>query len=241
MKDEFHIKNSMYSRVRQILRNPQTEPLWHDQPPFLTARVALFETEATGLGAFGESQSVPVSGFTEQQNLAETALEDAAHPLARAVRLYYREMDNHLEASGWDLALTDWRRMRENALLEKAKALRTVALSLTTGTPPPGAPFGITADAVNSLGDVIDDYQVIIGGPGAARAGRKAKTAALRPRYRVVDGLLEDIDDLIIALKNKSDAHRLFVESYFNARRIGGHTPPDEEENPPASPTPPTP
>ena len=67
----------------------------------------------------------------------------------------------------------------------------------------------------------VTAYENVIGAPTSARSTRKAKTADLRPRFRAVDVLLEGMDDLIIQITG-TEEKGLFVEGYFNARRIGG-------------------
>ncbi len=235
MIDEFARKLRMYSGVHTLLREPANEALWLDQPPYLTQRVADFETGATDLGAFGNAQSGTLTGITQQQNLAETALEAAAHPLGRALRLYYRQHEQLAEAAVWDLTITEWTQLAENVLLSKATALHTAAQEALTETTPPLAPhFGVTTARVGAFLDLVDDYGDVIGAPVAARSGRKAKTTALRPRFRVLDGILADMDDLILSLRGLSAAHDLFVDAYFNARRIGGPS----EDTTPAPPNP---
>ena len=227
MKGDLIQKSKAYKGVRDVLRKPEHEALWLDNPPYLTELVGQFETKAKELGAFGEGQSQTLTGITAEQNDAEKSLEDAAYPLARALRLKLRADGNLSDAAVWDLQLTDWRRLQESVLLEKARALHGAALPLTqeqNGEPATGPKFGITAAKAQSLGDLIDDYDEVIGAPLAARGERKAKTTRLRPRFRVVDGILDDVDDLIVALRGESEAHDLFVDIYFNARRIGGHS-----------------
>lgn len=231
MKGDLIAKSKMYKGVKEVLQAPNHKVLWNDNPPYLTELVGSFETKARELGAFGETQSQTITGITEQQNLAETSLEDAAHPLSRALRLKLRGDNNLSDAALWDLRLTDWRKMQETALLNKARALHEALLPLTQGTTPSGTKFGITADKVAALLDLIEDYDAVIGAPRAARSTRKAKTADLRPRFRQVDSLLEDIDDLIIGLRGQSPAHDLFVDAYFNARRIGGHAASDDSSS----------
>lgn len=73
----------------------------------------------------------------------------------------------------------------------------------------------------------VTAYELVIGAPTSARSTRKAKTADLRPRFRAVDVILEGMDDTIIQFARNSDgtpnaAGALFVDGYFNARRIGG-------------------
>ena len=63
----------------------------------------------------------------------------------------------------------------------------------------------------------------------------------MRPRFRVVDGLLEGMDDLAEQFRG-TPAGNLFVEAYFNARRIGGNGSGGEDETPAGpNPTPPPP
>lgn len=222
MKDELLAKLDMYLAVKTYLRTAANLPLWLNQPPTIfTTLEGQFETAATNLGAFGDSQSASITGVTEQQNAAEQALEDAAHPLARALRLLLIAQNNLTDAAQWELQLSDWRKMQETALLNRAKALHTALLPHTTGATPAGPPYGITADAATALNTKITAYENVIGAPASARSTRKAKTADLRPRFRAVDDLLAGMDDLIIQITGTEEKD-LFVDGYFNARRIGG-------------------
>ena len=143
------------------------------------------------------------------------------------------------QAAVWDLSLTNWRQLQEQSLLTKARALHAAIVPLTSGTTPPGKPYGLTAAKAAALLDLIEDYEAVISQPIAARAGRKAKTSDLRPRVRAVDGLLAGMDDLVVQFRG-TPAGNLFVEGYFNARRIGGAASGGEDENPAGPiPTPP--
>lgn len=217
-------KQKMYGAVHDVLRMPAHESLWDDNPPFLTELVEDFEEQGKALGAFGNTQSQTLTGITQQQNQAETALEDAAHPLARAYRLYLRQQGNIADAAVWDLSITAWRELRENELLTKAAALREAINPLATGEAPDGARFGITPEKFALLSQRYEAYDNVIGAPRGARSTRKAQTGDLPARFRLIDGILADIDDLIIGLRGQSAAHDLFVEAYFNARRIGGQS-----------------
>lgn len=224
MKDDLIQKLASYSRVKTHLRKQEHLAIWLNQEPeAFTTLEAQFETGAGALGAFGEEQSRSTTGVTAGQNLAELALEDAATPLGRALRLCFLASGRLDQAALWDLSLTKWRQLQEQELLNKAKALHAAILPLTTGSPPPGKPYGLSAAKAQALKDLIDDYDAVIGQPGAARGSRKAKTSDLRPRTRVVDGVLDGMDDLIVQF-GTTEAGRLFVQGYFNARRIGGQS-----------------
>ena len=75
----------------------------------------------------------------------------------------------------------------------------------------------------------VTAYEVLLGAPTSARSTRKAKTADLRPRFRAVDVILEGMDDLILQITGTPEKD-LFVDGYFNARRIGGSSGGEEEE-----------
>jgi len=236
MKDELLAKLDMYSAVKDHLQDTASKPLWFNlAPTAFTTLEGQFETAATDLGTFADSQSAPITGTTTQQNLAETALEDASHPLSRALRLLLLSQNNLADAGQWNLSLSQWRQMQESALLNRAKALHTALLPHTTGTPPAGEPYGITAAKATALNTLIAAYEAVIGAPTAARSIRKAKTADLRPRFRAVDTKLEGMDDLIPQLGGTPEKD-LFVDGYFNARRIGG-----QSSGTPPTPPPPTP
>ena len=201
MKDEFIAKLDMYSAVKTYLQVPANKTLWFNQAPTaFTTLEGQFETGAGNLATFGDSQSAPITGTTDQQNAAEAALEVAAHPMSRALRLLLVTQNNLTEAAQWDLSLTDWRKMQETALLNRARALHTALLPHTTGTPPAGEAYGVTAAAATALNTKITAYDAVIGAPTSARSTRKAKTADLRPRFRAVDVLLEGMDDLIVQI-----------------------------------------
>ena len=144
------------------------------------------------------------------------------------------------KAQHWRLTKSQWQKMPEPDLLNRSKTLRTELEALTSGSPAPGAAFGITTASVTAFSALVDNYDQQIGGPGDARADRKAMTGQLRDRYRDLRQMLQDIDGMIEGLRRQSADHNLFVDGYFNARRIGGH-PSEEEEEPPTPPAPPTP
>lgn len=245
MKDEFVHKLSMYGRVKEYLQTLANKVFWFNKKPkAFTALEGQFELGAANLGAFGDAQSQPLTGVTDQQNLAETALEDAAHLLARALRLLLLSQNNLADAAQWELSLADWRKLQEQVLLDRARALHTALLPHTTGTPPAGEDYGIDTAAAELLAGLIDDYAEVIGAPGAARSTKRAQTDSLRDRFRVVDGFLDGMDDLAPQFAVNPDGTvnldgKLFVDGYFNARRIGGS--PAEEEEPAPPPSPPNP
>lgn len=238
MRDEWRQFDMMVARTLRHLRVEENEPLWLGQIPYLDTRVSTMETKAAALGIFTNKQSTGTAPATAEQNAAEQALEEGAYGLGHLLHLYYRESGNVAKAAEWKLTQTAWRALPEPQLLSRGKTLRTEAQALTTGTPAPGAPFGITSEKVAAYGEVLDRYAELIGQPTQTRSERKAMTAQMPARYGELRDMLFDIDGMIEPMAAQSQAHSLFVEGYFNARRIGGHPlDGDEPQPPPAPPT----
>lgn len=80
-----------------------------------------------------------------------------------------------------------------------------------------------------TLNRITAACELVLGAPASARSTRKAKTADLRPRFRAVDVILEGMDDTIIQITGTEEKD-LFVDGYFNARRIGGSSSGGEDE-----------
>ena len=95
--------------------------------------------KATGQQVFSELVA-DSHGIITLPNLAEKALENAAHPLARALRLLLLAQNNPADAEQWDMSLTNWRQIQETVLLNRARALHTALLPHTTGTDPAELP-----------------------------------------------------------------------------------------------------
>jgi hypothetical protein len=101
---------------------------------------------------------------------------------------------------------------------------------MATGTPPAGEPYGISTAMTDALNTKFTTYENVIGAPASARSTRKAKTADLRPRFpRRRRAAGRGMDDLIIQDLRTAEKD-LFVDGYFNARRIGGGSPGGGEE-----------
>ncbi len=132
--------------------------------------------------------------------------------------------------------------------------------SLKVGTDPPGGPanaqpkpsapaisalasdataladYGLDAADATLLAKETSDYETLIANPAAAISGRKALTAALRPKFREVAELLAKMDRIVLRFR-KTEAGVNFAAAWKNARIIRdlGSSAPAE----PGAPTPP--
>ena len=175
MQDEFDNNLGMARTVKTFLEDSANKPIWFNQPPMrFTTRAAELYPAIDSFSTLAASQSVGPKGSADQQNIYETALEDACYPLANALHEYYLDNSAADQAAEWDLSLTAWRKMREQSLLGKAERLIEQLTNLTNNLPPKGAEYGINASAVTALSDAADNYGDAIGKPTARRAQRSA-------------------------------------------------------------------
>ena len=222
MDDEFENDLGMARRVTAYLEDSANKPIWLNQPPMrFTTRSAELYPAIENFAKLGAQQSTGMKGSADQQNLYETALEDAAYPLSNALHEYYMENNAADKAAEWDLSMTQWRRMREQSLLGKAERLIEQVTGLTEAVPPKGEDHGITTAKVTTLTSAADNYGDEIGQPTKRRTQRRTDTAALRPTWRGVREILEAMDKLVVQFPKG------FADGWFSARRIDdlGHGP----------------
>lgn len=191
-----------------------------------------------GLETLAQKQGEATTGSAADKRREEKELEDAAHVLGRLVVRCCRAAGDEAGAATFDLPITGWRKMRDETLLQTARALETKATACAAM--PAGVQFGITAERVAALKKEADDYEALIVAPDSAISGRAAVTRQLRPAFNAFEARLEEIDDLMLTLRTTA-AGALFVSKYEQARSINdrGHGPGEDEPEPPEPPSPP--
>jgi hypothetical protein len=235
MNDEFVNRLARHRKVLTYLDLPANQPLWSDLvPKIFTSTVAQLRAAVDSFGAAGAAQSAPVSW--EQQNREERELEDHAFPLSNALYDVLLDAGREAEAAEWRMTETDWRKLREQLLLDKAQRLLDQLAAALAATPTVADDYGISTARIAALTQEWQDYAEVIGEPGARKATRAGLTGSLRARMRVLDGLAEKMDRLIVSFRGTPEG-KAMVAGYFAARRVddlghGPHTPP------PGPPTP---
>ncbi len=246
MRDEFVNRLAMFQTSLNTLNSAEHKPTWFNQnPPKFTVKVAETASALVDLEVFCRQQEAATTGTTEQKQREETEVEDAAFTLSRALVTYFREHGNETDAAKVNLEIYQWRALRDQQLLEKARLARGLAQGLTAGTAAAtAAEYGIDAAAVSALGKEIDDYASVITAPQQAIGGRSALTRQSRQRFNTVEGKFGVLDDLVLQF-GKTVAGRALIAAYRAARIVRdagrGPQPTPPPPTPPAPPTPPQP
>lgn len=237
MKDEFKNRLARHRKVIAYLNEPANSGRWAAIAPF---RFGTLVSELTvGVEAFsaaGGQQSNAVSW--DEQNREERELEDIADALAQAFYDFLLSAGREAQAAEWDMNITKWRKLTEEALLAKALRLHTQLTAELAATPTIADDYNLSAARIAQLNSEYADYHAIISKPVSDRSGRAGLTGSMRPRMRILDGIAKSMDRLILSYRGTPEGDA-FVDGYFIARRVDdlGHGPGDDTTPPPA-PTP---
>lgn len=233
MKDEFTNRLGMFRTVTDYLFDPANMPKWNGQPPLrFASRAAEAASGVNALEQFCQQQGAVITGSAADKAREEDELESAAYVLGQAVAECCRALGDEAGAHQCEFSLSQWRRMRDAALLAGARTVIATAQSVLGAHPAEAAECGITSAAITQCTQEADEFEALISAPQQAIAGRKGLTVQLRQRFNAVEAIFASMDALVDQF-----ADRNFVESYKAARIVRdlGHGP-GEPPPPPAPP-----
>jgi hypothetical protein len=229
---------NMVGACLNIANSTDYKPVWTGQPP------ADFGTDMTALQtSYGKVTTIAAQvdsatgGGGDASSAAETALENAAFVLARALANHYKKNGDLDNLGKVNLTKTDIVKLRKQALVDQSTALLTLANAAVTD--PNAAGRGVTPARIATLTAAGAAFAKVMSLP---RGEVVNKSALLREVETDVAALVQqvtDMDDLAIQFDG-TDAGKRFSEAWKRARIIvdsgGGH---GNGGTPPTPPTPP--
>ena len=238
MINEFANRQNMHLTVGALLADPAHQPVWKGKAPVIfSTRAAALGPMVTSLTDLIAAQQAATTGFAADKAREEEELETIAHEISEALADWFEDQGKQAEAAAIDLSLSTWQGLRDTDLLAKAKLLHQKLSAALTADATALADYGLDMADVTLLAKETSDYETLIANPAAAISGRKALTAALRPKFREVAELLTKMDRVVLRFR-KTEAGAHFAAAWKNARIIrdlGGSAPGE-----PGAPTPPT-
>ena len=224
MKDEFSNRLTMFKTARDLLNLPERKPVWLNvNPTIFTTKVAALDPAITALEAYCQAHGVDITGAALDKDREETDVENLAHQIGRLLVQYFRDQEDETNAATCELSLSQWRGLRDVALIQKAREIHQLAVTAAAAG---GPDYGITSTLASLLDGEIGEYEIVITKPQTSIAQRKALTLGLRAEFKKVEAKFESIDDLILAY-NTTEAGRSLIAAYKAARiiRDAGHGP----------------
>jgi hypothetical protein len=131
------------------------------------------------------------------------------------------------QAAKYDLPLSSWRAMRNEALIQRVRLLEADATALASGPNLAEANnYGITPATIAQLSREADDYAACIVDPQTSIAQRTELTASLPVLSRAAAALFDQVEDLLPQFSN-TPAGAIFVGDYRACTQIidRGHGP----------------
>jgi hypothetical protein len=225
MNDRVLNRINSAEKVAACLHKPEHLAIWQNQSPVaFTAKINLAAQKLTEIRKAGGKQELTTTGATADKDREEKELEDIAHTLGGALVACCADLDDLTAAAPFDLSLTQWRVLRDEQLLQKARALEAAIAALIAAQPVKAAEYGLDTLSHSQLNKEGNDFAAFIVAPDTAISSRAALTRSLRPLLADLEQIHSVMDTLILQFKSKPGGPALIAE-YEQARFINdrGH------------------
>ena len=221
-----------------VANTPENKAVWNGNPPLdFTIDIATLGTGYTAVIQKAALADGATGGAGDAKAQAETALEDAAYILARALTTHFKKTNNLDKLAQVDLTKSEIVQLRQQNLLDKTTAIRDLA---TATLPEPGAVGrGVNAARIATLTAAITLFTARMNDPRGQIVNRSTLLKEVDTDTASLVQQVTDLDDLVLQFDG-TDAGKRFIEAWKRARMIvdigGGHS---TGGTPPAPPTPP--
>jgi hypothetical protein len=210
--------------------------VWTGNPPAdFGTDMATLQTNYGNVTVLAAQADAATGGGGDASSAAETALENAAFILARALANHFKKNGDLDNLGKVDVTKTDIVRLRKQVLLDKATAI--LNLASTAVSDPAAAGRGVTAARIATLTAAIAAFGKVMNTPRGQIVNKSALLREVETDTAALVQLATDMDDLVLQFTG-SDAANRFQEAWKRARIIvdtgGGHS-----GTPPTPPTPP--
>jgi len=239
MKDAFTNRSGMFQTVLTTLNDDRYKPVWFNQPPVIfTTKAGQAADAVADLAKFCRAQGTGTTGAAQEKDREQREAVDATFPLARALVQWFGDQQDESNAGKVDLTQSDFRKLRDQQLLETLRLVRDLAKGVTTGALAADAvAYGVTAAAVQASDKEVEEYAAVIAAPQAGIADRKALTGQMRDRFNAVEDKFAVLDDMILQF-NTTPAGRALIAAYQTSRVVrdlgAGPSPKQPPTPPPA-------
>lgn len=219
MNDEFANRQRMHRAVVGILDDYAS--VWTGQGPEVFAElVADFKSKVTRLDNLLKKQAKSSVGTTEAKKREEEELEEVVANISPVLVAFLRKHEQEKDVSDFEFSPSSWRRMRDTDLVRRADLLKD-ALEETLGGPlgEQARRYGLD-DADMQLLDVeLQEFIDVMDNPDGAIAKRRVASLSMRPSFREVLEVLEEMDAVILRYKLVPNGSE-FIETYQQARIV---------------------
>ena len=226
---------NMVGACLSVAKSADYAAVWNDKEPAdFESDIGQLTLSYTAVTAKAAQVDAATGGASDAKAAAETALEDAAYVLARALANHFKKTGDFDRLGKVDLTKSEIMKLRTQELVNQTTAIRDIATVALDETGAAGR--GVTAARVSALTAAIAAFSQVMSTPRGQIVNRGALLKEIETDVAALLEKVADMDDLVVQFDG-TDHGRRFVEAWRRARIIvdtgGGHA----NGNPP-SPTP---
>ncbi len=231
---------NMVGACLTVAQSPDYKPVWDGKDPAdFGTDLAQLQTAYGALAAKAAQAEAATGGAADAKAVAETALEDAAFVLARALANHFKksgDLDRHGKV---DLTKSEIMRLRTQELVNEATAIRDLGAAAVAEAGAAGR--GVTAARVATLTAAITSFSKVMSTPRGQIVNRSALLKEVETDVAALIETVRDMDDLV-AQFDCGEPGKRFMEAWKRARIIvdlgGGHANGGTPPTPPPAPAP---
>jgi hypothetical protein len=206
--------------------NKDNKPVWNGNPPLdCTTDIATLQTGYAAVTAKAALADGASGGAGDAKAQAETALEDAAYILARALANHFKKTGNLDKLGQVDVTKSEIVQLRNQDLRDKTTAIRDLASA--TVAEPNAAGRGVTAARITTLTNAINAFTGVMNLPRGQIVNRSTLLKEMETDTADLLEQVADMDDLVMQYDG-TVAGKRFIEAWKRARIIvdtgGGHS-----------------
>lgn len=206
------VKNNMYSKMLIFFSNTDNSSIWAGFT-VLADIIILFVSKKAILDKYIIQQQLKITGITKDKSNKLLKAELLAVQLSRKAKVWAKKTENITLQSLFDLPIS---KLTEMAATESIAKMNEIISALNKNAAALIA-YKITALNRSDLAALITSSDNLLGTPGAAKANTKAGTAGIAKLMNELNGILNDIDDLMIAEYEETENDML--KTYINSRK----------------------
>ena len=217
---------NMVGACINVANNKESKPVWTgNEPADFSVDIATLQTGYTTVTAKAALADGASGGAGDAKAQAETALEDAAFVLARALANHFKKTNNLDKLGQVDVTKSEIVQLRNQDLLDKTIAIRDLATDTQAESGAAGR--GVTAARIAALTAAITAFTAVMNNPRGQIVNRGTLLKEVDTDTAGLMQQVADLDDLVIQFDG-TDAGKRFIEAWKRARIIvdsgGGHT-----------------
>jgi hypothetical protein len=231
---------NMVGACINVANSTDYKPVWTGNPPAdFAADLTQLQADYGAVTAKAAQADGATGGAADAKAVAETALEDAAYVLARALANHFKKNGDLDNLGKVDLTKSEIMKLRNQEMV--AQTTEILNLATVAVAQPNAAARGVTPARVTALTAAIGAFSSVMSKPRGQIVNRSTLLKEVETDVADLVEQVSDMDDLVLQYDG-TDAGRRFIEAWKRARIIvdtgGGH---GNGGTPPAPPAPATP